>query len=514
MNRSMILVILLLLTITGCGPSLDGEDVQHIEIHYNDQLVSHIKDRETMAAYLQPFLDVTPGYALEQESLSYDLILGGQTEEFVYRLVFDLENQEAVAMSPEGIVSIPFDWIDQLLTDHPVPEVFDQYFPPEMAVYIDEYRLSPGFNQQWQVHVTGNTSYAIEDAHVFSENYRTESLPKLIHSTFSVMPPDTLSLDIIGINDRQHFDHVDGENLPLPEDPGVYRYEITALWDTPKYSGEIKYHFGVTLELSEVYGLNHDSFQPGDCMAILIENPKSLDYRIETPTYNRTIGLFYHEDDLVGLIPLDPDTTPGDYDVKVYDSNNDNLLATIPYEVEYREFEKQYLTVSSTTASLKNKENRRKDNEKFGDAKAYSVGEKLWKGTFIQPVEGRISTEYAVMRFTNGSSSYYRHNALDIAAEEGTPVMAANDGIVTFASDLIISGNVIVLDHGYGLFTSYVHLHKIHVEEGDHVTKGDVIGEVGSTGFSTGPHLHWSLWKNGVYLNPWKFIEEDPLGDF
>jgi len=161
-------------------------------------------------------------------------------------------------------------------------------------------------------------------------------------------------------------------------------------------------------------------------MAMLITEPKSLDYRVETPTYGKTTGLFYLGQDLVGLVPLDSRTTPGDYELYIYEDSTDLLLDTLSYTVIEKEFERQDLTVSSSTAALKSDDNYAKDAAKFGDAKAYSVGEKLWQGTFLQPVEGRISTEYSTIRYVNGDYESSRHSGLDIAAPKGTDILAAN----------------------------------------------------------------------------------------
>ena len=95
------------------------------------------------------------------------------------------------------------------------------------------------------------------------------------------------------------------------------------------------------------------------------------------------------------------------------------------------------------------------------------------------------------------------HAGMDIAAPEGTDVKAAGDGIVTLNADnLFYSGNVIVLDHGYGLQTIYAHLSEMNVTPGQRVKKGEVIGKVGKTGRVTGPHLHWGASLKGVKFNP------------
>ncbi len=117
---------------------------------------------------------------------------------------------------------------------------------------------------------------------------------------------------------------------------------------------------------------------------------------------------------------------------------------------------------------------------------------------FVRPVKGgRISSLFGSQRILNGVPKS-PHNGLDIALPKGTPVYAMSDGIVRqTANNFYFSGNFVLIDHGQGLSSVYLHLSKICVHEGDFVRKGEKIGEVGSTGRATGPHLHWGvMWKN------------------
>lgn len=125
-----------------------------------------------------------------------------------------------------------------------------------------------------------------------------------------------------------------------------------------------------------------------------------------------------------------------------------------------------------------------------------------WKDGFIQPVEGRISGNFGGQRIMNNVPKN-PHQGMDIAAKEGTPVKAAADGKVVLAyPDLFYSGNVIVLDHGFGLQTIYAHLKEMNVARGDEVKQGDIIGAVGKTGRATGPHLHWGASLRNVRFDP------------
>jgi murein DD-endopeptidase MepM/ murein hydrolase activator NlpD len=115
-----------------------------------------------------------------------------------------------------------------------------------------------------------------------------------------------------------------------------------------------------------------------------------------------------------------------------------------------------------------------------------------------------------MIRYINKEESS-RHSGLDLAAAKGTTVKAANNGIVRLSMLLKVTGNTVIIDHGCNVYSSYAHLDKLLVAEGDKVKKGDIIGEVGSTGFSTGPHLHWTTTIGKVYINPETLVEKDPL---
>lgn len=127
--------------------------------------------------------------------------------------------------------------------------------------------------------------------------------------------------------------------------------------------------------------------------------------------------------------------------------------------------------------------------------------EREWAGSFRPPVKAQISDVFGTKRTFNGKVQSV-HQGLDYAVPEGTPVAAVNAGTVLLAQPLFFEGNCVVLDHGQGLLTLYMHLSKFEVKEGEHVATGQTIGVSGGTGRATGPHLHVAVRWQGVYLNP------------
>ncbi len=123
------------------------------------------------------------------------------------------------------------------------------------------------------------------------------------------------------------------------------------------------------------------------------------------------------------------------------------------------------------------------------------------------PVHGVISTPFGARRYVNGEPRA-PHIGLDIAAPEGTPVLAPMAGRILMARDMLLSGNTVVLGHGDGLVTIYAHLRNLRVRPGQWLNAGERIGEVGSTGRATGPHLHWGVRFRGARINPETLLPE------
>ena len=142
---------------------------------------------------------------------------------------------------------------------------------------------------------------------------------------------------------------------------------------------------------------------------------------------------------------------------------------------------------------------RQRDDDRADFAKA-----------FVWPVQGRISGRFGNQRIYNGKPGS-AHSGMDIAAPNGTPVKAPAAGVVTFADpDLYLTGGTVVLDHGFGISSNFLHLSRIDVKVGDRIEQGQVIAAVGSTGRSTGPHLHWGMNWFDTRIDPLLVLERTP----
>jgi len=165
-------------------------------------------------------------------------------------------------------------------------------------------------------------------------------------------------------------------------------------------------------------------------------------------------------------------------------------------------FTVQYLRLSKSSASLYTYPGVEDEYRAIGQALRRMTPVQSWVLPLGRPVAGRVSTEYGLKRYVNGADPY-RHKGVDLAAAKGTPVLAAAAGTVALArSDFRLHGQTVIVDHGLGLCTLYLHLSQVLVQPGQQVQAGDTLGLVGATGVATGPHLHWGVYVQGVATNP------------
>lgn len=150
---------------------------------------------------------------------------------------------------------------------------------------------------------------------------------------------------------------------------------------------------------------------------------------------------------------------------------------------------------------------RRKVNAVFAGVS----NERLWDGLFSYPLEGdlRTTAAFGQRRSYGGGPVTSYHAGHDLGADGGTPVLAPITATVALAEPLEVRGNVVILDHGLGVFTGFWHLSRIDVAEGQRVGQGKVVALVGSTGLSTGPHLHWEMRVLGVPVDPFQWTQQE-----
>jgi len=133
-----------------------------------------------------------------------------------------------------------------------------------------------------------------------------------------------------------------------------------------------------------------------------------------------------------------------------------------------------------------------------------------WQDPLTPPVSGCMTSPFGVQRLHNGKPTGEYHGGVDQRTPEGEPIRAVAAGTITFAKKFNVLGNAVGVDHGQGLESMYLHMSHLEVQPGATVQRGDILGYAGSTGRSTGPHLHWVIYVNGVNVNPAQWMRLDP----
>ena len=218
--------------------------------------------------------------------------------------------------------------------------------------------------------------------------------------------------------------------------------------------------------------------------------------------------VFFHQDQSTAwyaLAGVPVETAPGRYDLRVKEILAGNKLAEIRVTVKVGRASYPKITIKVarqfTEPSPQQVQEIAADKEVKQKTFAVETPERMWKGPFLPPVSAPISDVFGTARVINQEVKS-RHLGLDYGVSTGTPVHAVNQGTVLLARPLFFEGNCVVLDHGQGLLSLYLHLSDFRVKEGDEITAGQLIGLSGGTGRATGPHLHLAVRWQGVYVNP------------
>jgi len=217
----------------------------------------------------------------------------------------------------------------------------------------------------------------------------------------------------------------------------------------------------------------------------------------------RTIRFFPQKDgSSLGLMPVPVLEKPGDYKLDLL-AKDGSVVQTIDIEVQDAHFATQNVVLSKAVTELKAKP------EEVDLTRAFRkelLEARYWEEPLEAPINGCLTSPFGVQRKNNGKLTGDYHAGLDQRGKEGDPIRAVAAGVVKIARPLTMQGGTVGINHGQGLESIYMHMSKIDATEGAVVQKGDVIGYVGHTGHANGPHLHWSVYANGVPVNPNQWV--------
>ena len=241
---------------------------------------------------------------------------------------------------------------------------------------------------------------------------------------------------------------------------------------------------------------------PGDIVLITVKNVVGP---VEGTFNNRKLYFNSAHRSYKALLGVDLLLEPGTYPLEIK-SRNKKIQKDIT--IVKKKYPVQRLTLPEGMVVLSPENEARVAQDQKKTSAIWPIdSQRIWSGSFVDPLPGKkIGTPFGVRRIINNIPKN-SHSGMDVTAEAGDPVKAPNDGVVVLVDDQFYSGNSIVLDHGQGIYTMFFHLSKINVRYGQAVMKGDVIGLVGSTGRSTGAHLHWGVRMQGARVDPLALIK-------
>ena len=215
-------------------------------------------------------------------------------------------------------------------------------------------------------------------------------------------------------------------------------------------------------------------------------------------------GVYY------GLIGVDVSSEPGLYDLVLeVDGGDDHVVAlSTGVVVAPGPYGFERINVPAGRANLLDAEVRAADAARIAEAVQTLTPARRWAGPLERPGSGTVSSYFGTHRSYGGGDYTSYHSGTDFRGPAGAPVFVAAAGTVVLAEALPVHGNIVIVDHGWGLLTGYAHLSEIDVAPGKVVETGDQIGRIGNTGLSTAAHLHWEVWVNGVSVDGQQWLQQ------
>ncbi len=447
-----------------------------------------------------------PADELENKDVSYSISYRTKNKDFLGILNFDTHKNLATYSCDEGVFASNYELIEYF-DNFNWDKLVDSY-KNEISFTIDGDDIEVSNFTLFKInHNNANHPYKSESEKYYSTNYESNVL--------GIKVPENhyknVRLELF--KDRKLLETIadfKDEKVNLPDDGGTYKYVITALYESKFLNYEDKYDFVVEIKGKEFMTVPDFKFRQGDLVPVNIENCFNADYHVLANHLEDNLKVYSVNNKNLVFVPIPSYYDKDKVELKLY--KNEKEIASTNINVNIRDFEVQNLTIKRSAQKLKTRDRLREDREKLRQAKSISNNTPYFTEKFIYPVEDyRVTTTFQAIRNVNNGFMKYRHSGIDMAKPMGTPIKCSNNGVITFAEETYSGGNTIVVDHGVGIFTQYMHLSKINVKKGDKVSKGDIIGEVGSTGFSTGPHLHFDMCKYLTFVDPEEMIKHDIL---
>lgn len=439
-------------------------------------------------------------------------IINTKNESSIKELFIDYDNSNVyLKESTNKLYKISEDYESFFLTHDAFNSIYKNSIPPNLRISFEERKIKHTTNIQWSFRKLDEVYYssnaAIESNHTYK--FTKEDTLKFEYSKKPLRVEYILYKDDSIVDSGELIENL----FNLPDLNGNYRLWTKAIYDDELegFKGVIESQIRFEMDLPAKFSISKTNIYQGDILRIDVKNLDSD----ETPFIHQNISELFSFSDITdgkayGYIPISYKVKEGEYSL-VY-GVNDSKFGDLSINILPRDFNIQYLTVDKKVEkSTRNNAAYEEYYKYYLPTRYESNSEPYFEKPFIIPVKGRVSTEYGERRFVNNEPTSYHHAGLDIAAPTGTKVLASNSGKVKLSMFLTLTGNSIVIDHGNGFFSTYYHMEDRFVEEGNMVNIGDEIGTVGSTGFSTGPHLHFMISYYNQNLEPGYLIYNEPI---
>jgi murein DD-endopeptidase MepM/ murein hydrolase activator NlpD len=254
-----------------------------------------------------------------------------------------------------------------------------------------------------------------------------------------------------------------------------------------------------------------DKVKQGNVLKIYVSDPARLSPPDDSGILHLSAhfagrkALFFKQKDggALALMPVSVFQKPGKYPLSLEGVQNQNLKP-LQISVTDAHFKTQNVNVSKSTEGLQPLPGELEAIQALKDRVSST---RYWDGDFVSPTPDCQNSPFGVLRMHNGAPTGDYHKGVDLRSPQGRPIRAINGGVVEIARMYRLHGGTVGVDHGQGISSIYIHMSKLNVIPGQHVNKGDVLGFVGSTGFATGPHLHWGMYVSGLPINPNQWVQ-------
>ena len=513
MKKILIPILIILFVFSGfyyaTNQALTVEGIDSVEIVNSNRSIT---DQADLLKFM-PFLSKNNNILSEASPFNnpYDLIYKLEDEETIdVSFHHDFENRKIdYKINENEFYSLSKEDSYYFFNDPSFKEIYKKFEPKVNFTYNN--KLLPWNQRDFSI------NYLLAEENDINYIWHQEETfpPHLIEdpSRLEISSSNHLVKLLVYDKDELIYSQNDENNNPLfiPDYDGVFKYhfEVKSKGNSlTSFNKMVEYQ--IEIDREPIFTLNKATIDQGDSLIVNSQYVNSDDLMtIESPLVS-DLKFYKNEKEVVAYIPIHARTKPGIYDITIANESKSKNVYSL--EVIKSDFKTQYLHVSeSTMASTSNAKAYAEYNNYFHPVRKVSSDEKYYDENFMMPLKARISTEFGEGRYINDTVTSYSHSGLDLAAPLGTSIQSINHGVITLSRHFALTGNTIIIDHGQGLLSYYLHLDTLNVALGDKVQRGDVIGTVGSTGRSTGPHLHFGMSFYTTYIEPGYFIFNQPI---